>query len=261
MTKRLAGKSAIVTGAGRGIGEGIARILASEGAGVLVVDRDEASAAAVARDLRAAGARAEHAGTDVSSAVAVAAMARQALELFGRIDILCPNAAIFDGARIADMSEALWDKLLSVNLKGVFLCVQACLPAMTSQRYGRIVVTSSITGPRTAIPGMAHYAASKGGVNGFIRAAALEFAGLGITINGVEPGHVMTGGTASMYDAGFIRAVESFIPMGRFGQPEDIARAVLFLASDDSAYVTGQTVVVDGGVTLPEYPPGYPPAR
>jgi 3-oxoacyl-[acyl-carrier protein] reductase len=261
MEKRLDGKAAIVTGAARGIGEGIARVLASQGAGVLIVDRDEEGASRVARELRAEGARADHALTDVSSAAEVGAMARKALDLFGRIDILCPNAAIFDSSSIAEMPEALWDRLMSVNLKGVFLCVQACLPAMTAQRYGRIVVTSSITGVRTAIPGMAHYAATKGGINGFIRAAALEFAAQGITINGVEPGHVMTAGAAPMYDAEFIRAVESFIPMGRFGQPEDIARAVLFLASDDAAYVTGQTVVVDGGVTLPEYPPGYPRSK
>ena len=176
MAKRLEGKSVIVTGAGRYSGEGIAKTLASEGAGVLVVDRDEVGAQRVAYELREAGAHADHAVTDVSSTVAVAAMARQALELFGRIDILCPNAAIFDRSPIAEMPEALWDKLLSVNLKGVFLCVQACLPAMTAQRYGRIVVTSSITGPRTAIAGMAHYAASKGGINGFIRAAALDLA-------------------------------------------------------------------------------------
>ncbi|MEA2781453.1 MAG: 3-oxoacyl-[acyl-carrier protein] reductase, partial [Rhodospirillaceae bacterium] len=158
MEKRLDGKAAIVTGAARGIGEGIARVLASQGAGVLIVDRDEEGASRVARELRAEGARADHALTDVSSAAEVGAMARKALDLFGRIDILCPNAAIFDSSSIAEMPEALWDRLMSVNLKGVFLCVQACLPAMTAQRYGRIVVTSSITGVRTAIPGMAHYA-------------------------------------------------------------------------------------------------------
>ena len=185
-------------------------------------------------------------------------MAETALRSFGRIDILCPNAAIFDGAPIESMPEALWDRLLGVNLKGVFLCVQACLPPMKAQKYGRICVTSSITGPKTAIPGMAHYAASKGGINGFIRAAALELAKHGITINGVEPGHVLTPGAEGQYDPEFKKAVESFIPMGRLAQPEDIARAVLFLASDDCAYMTGQTFTVDGGVTLPEYPPPFP---
>ena len=258
MTGRFNQRVAIVTGAGRGIGRAIAALLSAEGAGVLVADIDESTAAATAQALRDAGGEADHHRVDVSRAPEVRAMATAAVRRFGRIDILCPNAAIFDGAPIETMPEELWDRLLGVNLKGVFLCVQACLPTMKAQGRGRIVVTSSITGPRTGIPGMAHYAASKGGINGFIRAAALELAKQGITINGVEPGHVMTPGADALYDEEFKRAVESFIPMGRFGTPEDIARAVLFLASDDSAYMTGQTFIVDGGVTLPEYPPGFP---
>ncbi len=258
MNGRLEGKAAIVTGAGRGIGEAIAATLVREGASVLVVDIDENGAEACARRLREAGGRAEPLRVDVSSAGDVRDMAASALRTFGRIDILCPNAAIFDGSPIETMPEALWDRLLGVNLKGVFLCVQACLPRMKAQGYGRIAVTSSITGPRTAIPGMAHYAASKGGINGFIRAAALELSKHGITINGVEPGHVMTPGAEKMYDAEFKQAVEALIPLGRFATPDDIARTVLFLASDDSAYMTGQTFIVDGGVTLPEYPAGFP---
>jgi 3-oxoacyl-[acyl-carrier protein] reductase len=258
MAGRFEGKGAIVTGAGRGIGRGIAALLAAEGASVLVADVDGATAAATAAALREAGGRAEPFQVDVSAREQVRAMAAAAAKSFGRIDILCPNAAIFDGGPIETMPEAVWDRLIDINLKGVFLCVQACLPTMKAQHYGRIVVTSSITGPRTGIPGMAHYAASKGGINGFIRAAALEFAKLGITINGVEPGHVMTPGADALYDPEFKAAVQAFIPMGRFAAPEDIGRAVLFLASDDSAYMTGQTFTVDGGVTLPEYPTGFP---
>jgi len=258
MTGRFNRKVAIVTGAGRGIGRAIAALLSAEGASVLVADIDESTAAATAQALRETGGQADHYRVDVSRASDVRAMATAAVGRFGRIDILCPNAAIFDGAPIETMPEELWDRLLGVNLKGVFLCVQACLPTMKVQGRGRIVVTSSITGPRTGIQGMAHYAASKGGINGFIRAAALELAKLGITINGVEPGHVLTPGAEALYDEEFKRAVEAFIPMGRFAVPEDIARAVLFLASDDSAYMTGQTFIVDGGVTLPEYPAGFP---
>jgi len=260
MGGRLDGRGAIVTGAGRGIGLGIARVLASEGAGVLLVDRDSDAVAGATEALRGRGLSAAFEVADVSDADAMGAVARRAMEQFGRIDIICPNAAIFDSSTVRDMSEILWDRLLAVNLKGVFLIVRACLPRMMAQRYGRIVVTSSITGNRTAIPGMAHYAASKGGINGFIRAAAIELAAHGITVNGIEPGHVMTEGAAPMYDPEFKRAVESFIPMGRFGTPEDVGKAVLFLASDDAAYVTGQTLIVDGGVTLPEYPPGFPRA-
>jgi 3-oxoacyl-[acyl-carrier protein] reductase len=252
----LEGRTAIVTGAARGIGRGIARVLVEEGASVVIVDRDHAPAEAAAAEI---GPKAMAVAADVSVRADMQRVAQAALDWTGRIDIVCPNAAIFDAARIADMPEALWDRLLGVNLKGVFLTVQACLPAMTAARHGRIVVTTSITGPRTAIAGMAHYAASKGGLNGFIRAAALEFAPLGITINGVEPGHVMTEGAAPMYDEAARRAVESFIPLGRFAKPRDIATAVAFLASEGAAYITGQTLTVDGGVTIPEYPPGCPP--
>jgi 3-oxoacyl-[acyl-carrier protein] reductase len=258
MHGRIDGKTAIVTGAGRGIGQAIAATLTREGASVLLVDIDERNARISAEELQRTGGKATHLRVDVSSASDVKAMARAAVKMFGRIDILCPNAAIFDQSPIETLPEAHWDRLLDVNLKGVFLCVQACLPQMKAQNYGRIAVTSSITGPRTAIPGMAHYAASKGGINGFIRAAALELAKHQITINGVEPGHVMTTGAEKLYDAEFKQAVEAAIPLGRFATPEDIARTVLFLASDDSAYMTGQTFVVDGGVTLPEYPAGFP---
>lgn len=260
MSTRLRGKSAIVTGAGRGIGLGIARLLANEGASVLLVDRDENLVSEAAATLSKNGHKVRYLRADVSKAEDMRRVAAWAGNEFGRIDILCPNAAIFDPSPIVDMPEELWDRLIDVNLKGVFLSVQACLPTMMARGYGRIVVTSSITGNRTAIAGMAHYAASKGGINGFIRAAALEFARHGITINGVEPGHVMTEGAASQYDPEFKRAVESFIPMGRFAEPDDIGKAVLFLASDDATYITGQTLIVDGGVTLPEYPPGFPRA-
>jgi len=222
---------------------------------VLVVDRDRELGEGVAARIRESGGQARAVVADVSRKDDMAAVAAEALAWRGRIDIVCPNAAIFDSSPIVDMAEELWDRLIDVNLKGVFLTVQACAPAMIRQRYGRIVATSSITGSRTAIPGMAHYAASKAGINGFVRAAAVEFAPHAITVNAIEPGHAMTEGAAPAYDAGFLHAVESFIPMGRIGQPEDIARAALFLASDDARYVTGQTIVVDGGVTLPEYPP------
>lgn len=260
MSGRFEGKSAIVTGAGRGIGLGITRCLASEGARVLLIDRDQDLLTKAVQVLSADGGQVQGFAADVSKAADMRRAAEVALSAFGQIDILCPNAAVFDSSPLATMPEELWDRLLTINLKGVFLAVQACLPHMMARRYGRIVVTSSITGNRTAIGNMAHYAASKGGINGFVKAAAIELARHGITINAVEPGHVMTEGAAPQYDDEFKAAVEAFIPMGRFGLPEDIGKAVLYLASDDASYVTGQTVTVDGGVTLPEYPPGFPRA-
>jgi len=258
MTRRVEGRCAIVTGAGRGIGFGISAKLAREGANVVLVDRDGVLVAQAAERLRDEGLSARHVCADGSNAEQMHGVASAAKEAFGHIDILCPNAAVFDSSPIVTMPEALWDKLIDINLKGVFLSVKACLPAMIEQAYGRIVVTSSITGNRTAIAGMAHYAASKGGINGFVRAAAIELARHGVTINSIEPGHVMTEGAAPHYDVEFKRAVESFIPLGRFALPDDIAKAVLFLASDDAVYITGQSVIVDGGVSLPEYPPGFP---
>jgi 3-oxoacyl-[acyl-carrier protein] reductase len=258
LSSQFEGRTAIVTGAARGVGLGIATMLASEGATTFLVDQNEEVGKRAAGDLAASGLKAFAVTADVSQAEDMRAVAALALERTGRIDIVCPNAAIFGGAPIAEMPEAVWDRLIAVNLKGVFLSVQACLPAMIEAHYGRIVITSSITGPRTAIAGMAHYAASKGGINGFIRAAALELAPLGITVNGVEPGHVLTEGSAGVYDEYSKAAVEKFIPIGRFALPADIAGPVLFLAGDNAGYVTGQTIVADGGVTIPEYPPGVP---
>ena len=175
-----------------------------------------------------------------------------ALDFFGRVDILCQNAGIFPQTGLIDIPMAEWDEVLAVNLRGCFLAVQAVLPAMRANRYGRIVLTSSITGPRVVPHGHAHYAASKAGIVGLIRAAALENAAFGITVNGVEPGNVLTEGMVAERDQSYIDMMAQDIPMGRLAAPRDVAHAVLFLASDEASYVTGTTIVVDGGQLLPE---------
>jgi 3-oxoacyl-[acyl-carrier protein] reductase len=142
--------------------------------------------------------------------------------------------------------------MLDVNLRGVFLSVKACLPQMLAQRYGRIVVTSSTTGNRTAIIGLSHYAAAKGGINGFIRNTALELADRGITVNGVEPGNILTEGMIEVAGEEYARENEAVIPMGHLGEPEDIGHAMAFLVSDGAKFITGQTIVVDGGQILAE---------
>jgi 3-oxoacyl-[acyl-carrier protein] reductase len=153
---------------------------------------------------------------------------------------------------LPDIGVEEWDAVLGVNLRGCFLAIQACARPMRAQQYGRIVLTSSITGPRVSSPGHGHYSASKAGINGLIRAAAIEFAPDGITINGVEPGNILTEGMQAESPPEFIRAMERSVPLGRLGTPRDVAHAVLFLASAEAAYITGTTIIVDGGQILSE---------
>jgi 3-oxoacyl-[acyl-carrier protein] reductase len=250
MSKRLEGKVAIITGASKGIGKGIARVFAAEGAKLIITGRNardlENVASAIDGDVIALVA-------DMRVASDMEKMAALALEKFGRLDILCQNAGVYPTALIRDMTEAEWDEVCDINLKGTFLAAKACLPFMERQRYGRIVITSSITGPKVSQPGFAHYAASKGGVNGFIKTAALEYARSGITVNGIEPGNITTEGLDDRPDA-IVQALKKAVPMGDFGTVEDVAYAALFLASDEAKYITGETIVVDGGLILAESP-------
>jgi 3-oxoacyl-[acyl-carrier protein] reductase len=248
MSGRLEGKVAVVIGAGRGIGKGIARRFAEEGARLVLGDRDEA----LVRETAAALGAAVFARCDVAEKAEVEGLASLALERHGGLDILVQNAGIFPETLIEAIPVEEWDRVLAVNLRGCFLAVQAAFGPMRTRGYGRIVLTSSITGPRVVPPGHAHYAASKAGINGLIRAAALEGARFGITVNGVEPGNILTEGLTGERSPAFIAAMERAIPMGRLGSPRDVANAALFLASDDAAYVTGTTIVVDGGQILPE---------
>jgi 3-oxoacyl-[acyl-carrier protein] reductase len=175
-----------------------------------------------------------------------------ATDRHGRLDIVVQNAGIYPWTLIEDTSPSEWDKVISVNLGGCFHAAQAALKPMKAQKYGRMIFTSSITGPRVTSPGHGHYSASKAGINGFIRAAALEFAGYGITVNGVEPGNILTEGVKAHRSPEFIQGMKDAIPLGRLGTPEDVANAFLFLASDEASYITGTTIVVDGGQLLPE---------
>jgi 3-oxoacyl-[acyl-carrier protein] reductase len=247
MPDRLKDKTAIVIGAARGIGAGIAEVFAAEGARLVIADALEDAGRATAERLGALFHR-----MDVSSPADNQALVAAALGRFGRVDILVQNAGIYPMTMIADIDPAEWDQVLAVNLKGVFLAFQACLKPMQAQRYGRCVFTSSITGPRVTSPGHGHYSASKAGIVGFIRAAALEAAPYGITVNGVEPGNIMTEGIRQHRSPEFVRTMEAAVPLGRLGTPRDVGYACAFLASDEAAYITGTTIVIDGGQILPE---------
>ncbi|MBN1674592.1 MAG: 3-oxoacyl-ACP reductase FabG [Kiritimatiellae bacterium] len=251
MPNRLTGKSAIITGGAKGIGRGIAEVFAREGASVLIVGRDEAAAARVSAAIRDSGGTCVHMRADMQNWADIQAMAQKAEADFGKIDILCANAGIFPPARIDDMAPEDWDSVQSTNLRGAFLSVKACLPSMRTQRYGRIILNSSITGPIVGNPCFSHYAATKAGMIGFMRSAALELARDNITINAVLPGNVRTEGIAGLGEA-YIRKMVQAIPLGRLGEPEDVAYAALFLVSDEASFITGQSLVLDGGQVLPE---------
>jgi len=244
---RLDGKVALVIGAARGIGKGVAERFAEEGARLVLADTIVEAGEATARELGAAFVK-----TDISSLADAEAAVAVALERHGRLDIIVQNAGIYPWQLIEDTSPEDWDRVMGVNLRGTFNAARAALPPMKAQRCGRMLFTSSITGPHVTSPGHGHYSASKGGINGFIRSAALEFCGYGITVNGVEPGNIMTEAVREHRDAAFIEMMERSIPLGRLGSPRDVANAFLYLASDDASYVTGTTIVVDGGQLLPE---------
>ncbi len=249
MTGRLDGRAAIVTGAGRGIGRALCEVYAREGARVLCVDMDGAAAQAVADATGGVACTA-----DITSRDDVAAMAARAVDALGGIDILTQNAGIYPPATLDEMTDAQWELVLNVNTRSLLYLVQACLGELRRSSAGRITVTTSITGPRVGYPGLTHYAASKAALNGFIRSAALELVGDGITVNGVEPGTVLTDGLRTQLSPEEIVGVASHIPMRRLADPVDIAHAHLFLASGEASYITGQTIVVDGGQVLPESP-------
>lgn len=249
----LRGKVAAVTGAGRGIGRAIALRLAEAGAAVAVADVDGDLALSVTGEIRAAGGSAEAAPCDVSDESDVRSLMRACSDQMGGIDVLVNNAGIFPSCPVLEMETAAFDRVLSVNLRGVFLCTREAALAMVEQgRGGAIVNVTSIDALHPSMVGLAHYDASKHGVWGFTKNAALELAPHGIRVNALAPGGVLTEGVQEM-GAGTAEAIEAFserIPMGRMGDPDEIARAVLFLASPLSEYMTGSQVVVDGGRLL-----------
>jgi len=250
----LDGKVALVTGGGRGIGAAIASVFAQAGARVLIANRTAEAGSLVAAKIREDGGAAESIGCDIGRHDEAARAVTEAVGRFGALDIVVHNAAVNPWSRLEAMRDEELETTLAINLKACFWLAQAALPHWRARGSGRMLVTSSVTGPRVAMPGSAHYAASKAGVNGFIRSAALELAADRITVNGVEPGYIAKQGGSLLSDPERAARIARHIPAGELGRPEDIAYAMRYLASDEARYVTGQTLVVDGGSTLPESP-------
>ena len=247
-TSSLEGRSVLVTGGSKGIGKGIARVFADAGAKVAIVSRhlDEAQATAKEIDKGAIGLAA-----DVCKLAELEGAAKKAAERNGGIDVLCANAGIFPQAKLEEMTSEQWDEVLSTNLKGTFHSVKACLPYLKKSQQGRVVLTSSITGPVTGFPGWCHYGASKSGQLGFMHTACIELAKHGITVNAVMPGNILTEGLVGLGEE-YHKTMAASIPLKRLGTVEDIGHAALFFASREAGYITGQTIIVDGGQILPE---------
>lgn len=247
----LEGRTVLVTGGSKGIGKGIARVFAKSGAKVMIAARGEDAAQAAVKEMTDAGGTASYVIGDVSDWGDVQKMVAACVDTFGGMDILCANAGAFPQVKMIDMSPEEWDGVMSTNLKSAFLCVKAAIPVFEKAGKGRVILTSSITGPITGYPGWAHYGASKAGQLGFLRTAAMELSKYNTTINAVLPGNIYTEGLADL-GQDYLDTMAASIPLGRLGDVEDIGYAALFFATDQAGYISGQTIVVDGAQTIPE---------
>lgn len=244
----LENKVAMVTGGAKGIGLGIVEALREAGATVIIADIDTTAGNNSAKALGC-----QFVELDVTNQALCQTRIQEVIEQYGRIDILCSNTGIFPQATIEEMTEKEWDFMQEVNVKGTFFIVQAALKAMKKQGSGRVIITSSITGNITGFPGWSHYGASKAAQLGFMRSAALEYARFGITVNAVLPGNILTDGLKAQGET-YLNQMRATIPTHTLGEPKDIGYAAAFLASTEAKYITGQTIIIDGGQILPESP-------
>jgi 3-oxoacyl-[acyl-carrier protein] reductase len=247
----LAGKSVLVTGGSKGIGRGIAETLAAAGVNVLVTARTQNDLDATVAGLADQPGRVSGLATDVTNPDDCRRAVETAVERHGGLDIVCANAGIFPSGRLEELTPDDIEHVLAVNFKGTVFVIQAALSALAASGHGRVIITSSITGPITGYPGWSHYGASKAAQLGFLRTAAMELAPKQITINAVMPGNIITEGLIEMGQE-YMDQMAASIPARRLGNVADIGNAALFFATDEAGYITGQTLVVDGGQILPE---------
>jgi 3-oxoacyl-[acyl-carrier protein] reductase len=251
MFTSLEGRSAIVTGGSKGIGRGIAETFAAAGVNVVVTARTQADVDATVAALGTHPGKVSGFSADVTNPDDCRRAVEAAVERNGSLDIVCANAGIFPSGRLEDLTPDDIEQVLAVNFKGTVFVIQAALSALTASGHGRVIITSSITGPITGYPGWSHYGASKAAQLGFLRTAAMELAAKQITMNAVLPGNIITEGLIEM-GQNYLDQMAASIPAGRLGSVADIGNAALFFATDEAAYITGQTLVVDGGQILPE---------
>ncbi len=251
MFTSLQGRTAIVTGGSKGIGRGIVEVFARAGVNVVLTARTQADIDRTTADFADLPGTVSGLTADVTRPDDCRAAVAAAVERHGGLDIVCANAGIFPSASLSEMTPDDLDQVLDTNVKGTFYIVQAALEPLTASGHGRIVLTSSITGPITGFPGWSHYGASKAAQLGFLRTAAIELARKRITVNAVLPGNILTEGLIEMGEQ-YMDQMKAAIPTGTLGTVADIGNAALFFATDEAAYITGQTLVVDGGQILPE---------
>lgn len=251
MTSRRA--SALVTGGTSGIGRGVVERLAAAGYDVVFSGRNESAGRAVSEELHGTAGSVRFIPAELRDPASVENLVRQSADPGGSLQLLCHCAGVYPEHRIEDMELSDWHHVIDTNLTSAFLLTKHAAAHLAAHGRGRIVFISSITGPRTGIGGLAHYCASKGGLDGLMRGLAVELASRSVTVNAVAPGTVLTDALADLYaQPGVMESVTSIIPAGRLGRPADIAAVVEFLAGPDSGFITGQSIVVDGGQTIPE---------
>jgi 3-oxoacyl-[acyl-carrier protein] reductase len=246
------GQVALITGAAHGVGETIALRLAAGGANIVIADVDGVAGERVARQIRQQGGYALYVPTDVTAEDDVEALCFETVKRYGRLDVVVNNVGVYPSCPVSDLTETEWQRVLDMNLKSAFLVSKASLRHMAAAGYGRVVYVSSVVGAITGQQGWSHYAASKAGLIGFMRSAALEYAAKGITLNAVLPGFIDTPHLRAQFADGMDKFTGS-IPAGHLGSANDVAHAVAFLAANDARFITGQTLVVDGGQTLPNF--------